>query len=30
MFIMKTFKEWFDVEFHGIVYDLSDEDYILE
>lgn len=27
---MKTFKEWFGVEFHGIVYDLSDKDYIKE
>ena len=27
---MKTFIEWFDVEFHSIVCDLSDEDYILE
>ncbi|MDB4285621.1 hypothetical protein N9903_01810 [bacterium] len=26
----KKFNEWFHVEFHGIVYDLSDEDYILE
>ena len=27
---LKTFKEWFHVDFHSIVFDLSDEDYIIE
>jgi hypothetical protein len=27
---LKTFKEWFHVDFHSMVLDLSDEDYILE
>lgn len=27
---MKTFKQWFHVEFHSMVFDLCDEDYILE
>lgn len=26
---LKTFKEWFHVDFHS-VFDLSDEDYIVE
>ena len=27
---LKTFKEWFHVDFHSIVFDLSDEDYLIE
>jgi hypothetical protein len=27
---LKTFLNWFHVEFHSMVFDLSDEDYIIE
>jgi len=27
---LKTFKEWFHVDFHSVVFDLSDEDYMIE
>jgi hypothetical protein len=27
---LKTFKEWFHVDFHSVVFDLSDEDYLIE
>jgi hypothetical protein len=26
---LKTFKEWFHIDFYSIVFDLSDEDYIV-
>jgi hypothetical protein len=26
---LETFKEWFHIDFHSIVFDLSDEDYIV-
>jgi hypothetical protein len=27
---LKTFREWFHVNFHSIVFDLRDEDYMIE
>ena len=27
---LKTFKQWFQVDFHSMVLDLSDEDYLIE